>query len=238
MTADGHPIVRRDAAAALGQLGNPAVAPALERLLAAEREEQAQVGLLEALYWLGQRSRLSPLLTLLESHDECVRHAVVNSLAAILLPEDCPLAGPAIMMLLRREENRGSAPTRSGCCKDRPGRGIHNTSGETPRPRASPQHRLPRPVAVAGGWPVRRAGTAHSRKTRDGAPPAAGDERAPTPAGDAARLPAAHPAKRGARRDSSARHRPGAEPWSTWTCGTRGSGDPISTLTLLRQAGG
>jgi len=104
---DPHPVVRRDAAYALTYARSREVLPYLESALAAEKAEQARVGLLSALTALGQRERLSELLMLLDSEDASVRWAVINSLPEIVRLEDREQAVHAIRTMLQHEENPG-----------------------------------------------------------------------------------------------------------------------------------
>lgn len=107
MVKDAHPVVRRDAAFALSYSHQENVIPDLEQALPEEAEEQAKIGILSALYALGQRGRLPALLELLQSEDSTVRHAVINSLTDIVRPDDQNQAVQAIRDLVAHESNRG-----------------------------------------------------------------------------------------------------------------------------------
>ncbi len=81
---DPHRAVRRDAAIALAKIGDPRASILLEQALDKENDELARVGIVFALYTLGEGEWLNNLLSLLKSEDALVRHNVVN----ILDPED------------------------------------------------------------------------------------------------------------------------------------------------------
>jgi HEAT repeat protein len=70
---DRSPLVRSYAAATIGELGGPREEAVLQSSLHHEKSAQARLGLLAALYALGDTSALSLLVALLESDDFEVR---------------------------------------------------------------------------------------------------------------------------------------------------------------------
>ncbi|MFN3653300.1 MAG: HEAT repeat domain-containing protein [Armatimonadota bacterium] len=109
--SERHPVVRRDIAVALGMLSAVEAIPLLEAALARPRGVQDQLGILQGLYWLGQRERLPDWLALLGSEDHQIRHATVNSLSRLEYPEDCAAAAKALELIIAEEE---SPATRRG----------------------------------------------------------------------------------------------------------------------------
>ena len=118
MRRDPHPVVRRDAAFALSYAREQEVVPDLEQALAEETEEQARVGLLSALYVLGQRQRLPALLAFLRSGAPAVRRNVVNWVPQLVLSEDRGQAAQALDDLLLVEDNPGLR-TDAGSARER-----------------------------------------------------------------------------------------------------------------------
>jgi hypothetical protein len=90
MLEDWHPIVRRDAALCLGEMGLKSSIPHLQRRLLSESTDQARNGICTGLILLGEREFLGPLLDLTatitpqivisvwKSVDEIVHHSPVN----------------------------------------------------------------------------------------------------------------------------------------------------------------
>lgn len=80
---DPEPLVRRNVAAVIGELGRKSDRPRLRRLLREEPSEVARAGILEGLYELGEPAVLTQLLQLLQSPDYVVQCFVANALAEI-----------------------------------------------------------------------------------------------------------------------------------------------------------
>jgi len=80
---DPEPIVRRTLAEALGVMGNTASVRVLESKLASETSSQARLGMVGALYMLGQTNRLSEILTFLADDDYEVRCAAARQLGVL-----------------------------------------------------------------------------------------------------------------------------------------------------------
>ena len=103
---DMHPSVRRDAAIALADLHDRSLIPVLESVLARETEALARVGMLRALYLLGEAHYLRPWLLLLKDEDDTVRHNIVNS-ADEIAAEDRNEAIAALREMIVSETNPG-----------------------------------------------------------------------------------------------------------------------------------
>ena len=100
---DPHPGVRRYAASALSRLQDPSIVPLLEEALARERENEARVGLLWALYRLGQGQRLDSVLALLQDTNYLVRCQVLDGLGMGVRGEDRAKVRSALRSLLDAE---------------------------------------------------------------------------------------------------------------------------------------
>jgi HEAT repeat protein len=99
--------VRRDAMAAIGRLGDTSVLPAVHEALGQEEDEQVRLGLLEAEYRLSKEPRIEPLLEMLCSEDDAVRHAALNALEDVARPEHWDSVVRALRALIEREPNPG-----------------------------------------------------------------------------------------------------------------------------------
>ncbi len=88
LLSDGNPLVRAFAARSIAVLDGRSYIQAVQDVLKKEKEDAAKVGLLEALFILGEEDALSPFLRLLSSDDYRVRCSVANSL------ENMPLKRP------------------------------------------------------------------------------------------------------------------------------------------------
>jgi HEAT repeat protein len=85
LLSDRDPVVRLYAASAIAHLHGSMYAKHVERALRAEKQELAQVGLLEASFLFGRRDALAQLFGLLASHDYHVRCAAANTLEFLRL---------------------------------------------------------------------------------------------------------------------------------------------------------
>ncbi len=97
LLGDRAPFVRSYAAAAIGDMGGFKYLQRIRRVLRNEQSERARVGLLEALFRLGERGVLREFLGLLESPDYHIRCAVANALKLMPLePSETQLALSAL----------------------------------------------------------------------------------------------------------------------------------------------
>ena len=103
---DVHPVVRRYAAIALADLRDKTLVSVLEDVLAREGEASARVGILHALYLLGERKYLRLWLSLLKDWDDTVRHCMVNAADEIAI-EDRKEVIEALQEMIVTETNPG-----------------------------------------------------------------------------------------------------------------------------------
>jgi len=103
--SDRSRFVRAYAASALSELGNRRDAAFIRRRLPIERRPEVRVGLLSALYSLGDDAALAKLLGLIGHSDYHVRSAVSNALASLRLKEkDRSVALKALQEAASREK--------------------------------------------------------------------------------------------------------------------------------------
>jgi len=103
---DRSPLVRSYAAGAIGAFGRTRDIPELEQRLKKERSDTVKVGIYQALYELGRKDVLPPLISLLmESSDYRVRIATAKILAEVVLDKsNAPTILDALRRALKREE--------------------------------------------------------------------------------------------------------------------------------------
>lgn len=104
---DSNAVVRREVALALSNAGEQAILP-LQKALDKDMDKISRVGLLYALYKLGERQQINALLELLYDEDYLVRHNIVNILEADMVrAEDRETVARAIRQLIQHEKNPG-----------------------------------------------------------------------------------------------------------------------------------
>ena len=103
---DRSPLVRSYVAGATGAFGRAKDIPKLEQRLKKERSDTVKVGIYQALYELGRKDMLLPLISLLmESNDYRVRIATSKILAEVVLDKsNAPTVLDALRRALKREE--------------------------------------------------------------------------------------------------------------------------------------
>lgn len=99
LLGDRTPYVRSYAASAIGYLQGFAHRKRIRQTLENEKSEVARVGMLEALFLMGERSTLPEFLGLLESSDYHVRCGVANALE--VMPLDASETKVAVTALLK-----------------------------------------------------------------------------------------------------------------------------------------
>jgi len=103
---DTEPLVRRNLAAVIGELGRRSDRPRLRRLLKEETAEVARAGILEGLYELGETTVFPQLLQLLESDDYLVQCFVANALGELALtPEEAVTATDRLRTLRKKSDS-------------------------------------------------------------------------------------------------------------------------------------
>jgi HEAT repeat protein len=100
---DTEPLVRRNLAAVIGELGRRSDRPRLRRLLKDEPAEMARVGILEGLYELGETAVFPQLLQLLESEDYLVQCFIANALGELPLSAEHATAAGDRLRALRKK---------------------------------------------------------------------------------------------------------------------------------------
>ena len=102
--SDASSLVRSYAAATIGALGTQKDLEKLQRLRKTERSPTARVGLLEAIYELGDKSVLYDLIALTEHHNYRIRCAAVNTLGNIdLAPSDRVCVLHSLLLRMKKE---------------------------------------------------------------------------------------------------------------------------------------
>lgn len=100
---DTEPLVRRNIAAVIGELGRRPDRARLRRLLKEEPAEMARAGILEGLYELGETAVFSQLLQLLDSEDYLVQCFIANALGELALtPEEATAAAERLRTLRKK----------------------------------------------------------------------------------------------------------------------------------------
>lgn len=104
--SDRSPLVRSYIAGAIGSFGRASDIPKLEQLLKKERSATVKVGVYQALYELGRKDVLLPLISLLmDSNDYRVRIATSKILAEVVLDKsNAPTILDALRSALKQEE--------------------------------------------------------------------------------------------------------------------------------------
>lgn len=100
---DTEPLVRRNIAAVIGELGRRSDRPRLRRLLKEELAEMARAGILEGLYELGETAVFPQLLQLLESEDYLVQCFIANALGELPLSTEHATAAGDRLRTLRKK---------------------------------------------------------------------------------------------------------------------------------------
>lgn len=100
---DTEPLVRRNLAAVIGELGRRPDRARLRRLLAEEPAEMARAGILEGLYELGETTIFPQLLLLLESEDYLVQCFMANALGELALTPEKAAAASDRLRTLRKK---------------------------------------------------------------------------------------------------------------------------------------
>ena len=101
---DPEPLVRRNVAAVIGELGRKSDRSRLRRLLKAEPTEMARAGVLEGLYELGETAVFPQLLQLIESDDYLVQCFVANALGELKLGAEEAQAASDRLRALRKKD--------------------------------------------------------------------------------------------------------------------------------------
>lgn len=108
MRADLDEMVRRDAAIALGETGDQSLAGTIEEALHGENDELSQIGMLFAIYALGNPVALDRLLKMMSDPDSLVRYNVVNVLdPEMIRSEDSSKIISALGGMIARESDPG-----------------------------------------------------------------------------------------------------------------------------------
>lgn len=103
---DTEPLVRRNLAAVIGELGRRSDRPRLRRLLQEEPTEIARAGILEGLYELGDTAVFPQLLQQLESGDYLVQCFVANALGELALtPQEATAATDRLRALRKKSDS-------------------------------------------------------------------------------------------------------------------------------------
>lgn len=100
---DTEPLVRRNLAAVIGELGRRSDRSRLRRLLKQEPAEMARAGVLEGLYELGDTAVFPQLLGLLDSDDYLVQCFIANALGELTLSaEEATMAANRLRALRKK----------------------------------------------------------------------------------------------------------------------------------------
>jgi HEAT repeat protein len=103
---DPEPLVRRNIAAVIGELGRRSDRARLRRLLKEEPAEMARAGILEGLYELGETAVFPQLLESLESADYLVQCFIANALGELALtPEEATAATERLRTLRKQSDS-------------------------------------------------------------------------------------------------------------------------------------
>jgi len=103
LISDRSELVRAYAGTVLGEIGGKSYAKTMEKRLEQERGGLAKLGLLEGLFLLGQKERLSEILKLINSKRYHVRCSVANTLPSLVNKDNKKIIAESLINAFKRE---------------------------------------------------------------------------------------------------------------------------------------